>query len=69
MNTLAVHNPATGELITDLPADDAASVAAKAQRARAAQPAWAAAPLAGRKACITRFRAGIVRDLDALAAT
>jgi acyl-CoA reductase-like NAD-dependent aldehyde dehydrogenase len=68
MNTLAVHNPATGELITDLPADDAASVSAKAQRARAAQPAWAAVPLAGRQACITRFRAGIVAELDALAA-
>jgi acyl-CoA reductase-like NAD-dependent aldehyde dehydrogenase len=68
MNTLAVHNPATGELITSLPADDAASVAAKARRARAAQPAWAAAPLAERKACITRFRAGIAAELDALAA-
>ena len=32
MSTLAIHNPATGELITELPADDAASVAAKAAR-------------------------------------
>ena len=29
MSTLSIHNPATGELITALPADDAASVAAK----------------------------------------
>jgi len=68
MNTLAILNPATGAQIAELPADDAASVAAKARRARAAQPAWAAVPLAERKACITRFRAGIVAELDALAA-
>lgn len=29
--------------------------------------AWAAPPLAERRACIGRFRAGVVRDLDALA--
>ena len=52
-----------------MPADDAASVAAKAARARAAQPAWAARPLAERQACIERFRAGVVRDLETLAAT
>ncbi len=69
MNSLAIHNPATGEKIADLPADDEASVAAKALRARAAQPAWAATPLADRKACIDRFRLGIVRDLESLAAT
>jgi acyl-CoA reductase-like NAD-dependent aldehyde dehydrogenase len=45
------------------------SVAAKAAAARAAQPAWAATPLAARKACIERFRAGVVRDLEPLAAT
>ncbi len=69
MTTLAVYNPATGAKITDLPADDAASVAAQAAAARAAQPAWAAMPLDARKACITKFRAGVVRDLEQLAAT
>ena len=68
MNRLAVHNPATGELVTELPADDASSVAAKAGRARAAQPAWAALPLAKRKACIERFRTSIVAELESLAA-
>ena len=68
MNRLAIHNPATGELITELPADDVLSVAAKASRARAAQPAWAALPLADRKACIERFRTGIVEELEPLAA-
>jgi acyl-CoA reductase-like NAD-dependent aldehyde dehydrogenase len=67
MSTLSIHDPATGELITNLPADDAGSVAAKAQAARAAQAAWAARPLAERKACIERFRAGVVRDVEQLA--
>ena len=69
MSTLSIHNPATGELIIALPADDAASVAAKAAAARAAQPAWAALPLAKRRACMETFRAGVVRDLEWLAAT
>jgi acyl-CoA reductase-like NAD-dependent aldehyde dehydrogenase len=69
MTELAIHNPATGERITAVPSDDAASVASKAARARAAQPAWAAMPLAERHGCIERFRAGVVRDLESLAAT
>ena len=69
MSTLAIYNPASGALIAELPADDAASVAAKCLLARAAQPGWAATPLAERKACITRFRAAIVAELEPLAAT
>jgi acyl-CoA reductase-like NAD-dependent aldehyde dehydrogenase len=69
MNTLAVHNPANGEPITSVAADDAASVAAKAVRARAAQPAWAARDLQERKDCLARFREGVVRDLETLAVT
>ena len=69
MSTLAIRNPANDELIIELPADDAESVAAKARTARAAQPEWAAVPLADRKACIARFREGVVRDLEPLAVT
>lgn len=69
MSTLNIHNPATGELVIALPADDAEAVVAKAKIARAAQLGWAARPLAERKACIERFRAGVVRDLEPLAAT
>jgi acyl-CoA reductase-like NAD-dependent aldehyde dehydrogenase len=69
MNSLQIHNPANGELIISLPADDAESVAAKAQAARAAQPAWAARPLAQRLACLQAFRAGVVAELDTLAVT
>lgn len=69
MSTLNIHDPATGDLIIALPGDNAASVAAKAETARAAQRAWAARPLAERQACIARFREGVVRDLEQLAAT
>ena len=69
MSTLAIHNPADGRLITTVPADDAASVAARAAAARAAQPAWAATPLATRLACIAGFRDGVVRELESLAQT
>ena len=69
MTELAIHNPATGERIAGVPADDLATVAIKAARARAAQPAWAATPLAERLACIGRFRDGVVRELEALAVT
>jgi acyl-CoA reductase-like NAD-dependent aldehyde dehydrogenase len=69
MSQLAIHNPATGEKITEVPADDAASVSARTARARAAQPAWAARPLRERQDCIARFREGVVRDLESLAMT
>ena len=61
--SLEVVNPATGARVATLPADDAASVAEKYARARAAQPAWAATPLAERLAAITRFRARVVAEL------
>jgi acyl-CoA reductase-like NAD-dependent aldehyde dehydrogenase len=69
MPTLKIHNPHTGALLAEVPADDTASVAAKAAAARATQPAWAAVPMAERLAIIQSYRALIVRDLDALAAT
>lgn len=69
MNLLTILNPANGEKISDLPCDDAGSVAAACAKARAAQPAWAATPMAERKACIAKFREGVVRDIESLAAT
>jgi acyl-CoA reductase-like NAD-dependent aldehyde dehydrogenase len=69
MHTLAIHNPATGQLITTLEADSVASVAAKAHVARAAQPAWAAVPLGERLETMQRFRAGLVAEIDTLAVT
>ncbi|KAB7552840.1 aldehyde dehydrogenase family protein [Verminephrobacter sp. Larva24] len=66
---LSIHNPATGEILAILPADDAASVAAKSRLARAAQTAWARVALQERLACVGRFRAGVVRELESLART
>jgi acyl-CoA reductase-like NAD-dependent aldehyde dehydrogenase len=65
---LKISNPANGQTIAELPDDDAAAIAAKYRAARAAQPAWAATPIAQRLAAIRRFREGIVRDTDTLAA-
>jgi acyl-CoA reductase-like NAD-dependent aldehyde dehydrogenase len=69
MNVLTIRNPATDEPIAELPTDDAASVAEKAQRARAAQPAWRDTPMAERKACVARFRDALAAERDTLAAT
>lgn len=68
MNQLSIYNPATAALISQVPADDAGSVAAKTAQARAAQPGWLAVPLAQRKECIVRFRAAVVAQLESLAA-
>lgn len=69
MSTLKIHNPATGALLAELPADDATSIAAKARAARAAQPAWAARPLAERIAIAQRFRDAVAVEREALAKT
>ena len=65
---LKIINPAHGGTIAELPEDSADSVLVKYKAARAAQPAWAATPLATRLAAIRRFRAGIVDHLERLAA-
>ena len=69
MTVLTITNPADGSTLAELPSDDAASVVAKAARARAAQPAWAATPLAERIACIGRFRSAVHGELETLAKT
>jgi acyl-CoA reductase-like NAD-dependent aldehyde dehydrogenase len=69
MPTLAIHNPASGALLAELPADDAASIAAKARAARAAQPGWAARTLAERIAIVRRLRDAVAAERDTLSAT
>jgi acyl-CoA reductase-like NAD-dependent aldehyde dehydrogenase len=66
---MKIFNPASGELLQELPADDAASVQRKAAAARRAQPAWAARPLAERLGTIQNFRAAVVGQLEPLAQT
>jgi len=65
---LTVINPASGEAIAELSADTSDGIARAYQRARGAQPAWAATELSHRLACLQRFRDGIVRDTERLAA-
>jgi acyl-CoA reductase-like NAD-dependent aldehyde dehydrogenase len=69
MSRLSILNPATGEEHAQVDADDATSVAHKAQRARAALAGWRGTTLAERRACIGRFRAGVVNHLEQLART
>jgi acyl-CoA reductase-like NAD-dependent aldehyde dehydrogenase len=69
MSTLKITNPADGSPLAEVAADDAASVAAKATRARSAQPAWQATPLAVRGAAIARFRAAVAAEIEPLART
>jgi len=65
--TLEVFDPATGARIAALDTDDAAGVARKFERAKSAQPGWAAQPLERRLAAIARFRSLAAGRAEALA--
>jgi acyl-CoA reductase-like NAD-dependent aldehyde dehydrogenase len=52
--TIAVENPATGALVTTIPLLGSDAIEAMAQRARAAQPAWAALGFEGRARVLRR---------------
>jgi acyl-CoA reductase-like NAD-dependent aldehyde dehydrogenase len=66
---MKILNPATGAVIGDIPEDGAFAVRNKYERARAAQPAWAATPIKKRVAAIRAFRDRIVAKHDVLART
>jgi acyl-CoA reductase-like NAD-dependent aldehyde dehydrogenase len=65
---LKIHNPATGALISEVPAATPEIVAERAAAARAAQPAWFALPLQDRLEILQRFRVSLAAELEALAA-
>ena len=65
---LRITNPANGKPVATLPSDDTGSVKAKVAAARAAQPAWAKAPLKRRLETIARFRAAVIAQAEDLAA-
>ncbi|MBE9111391.1 aldehyde dehydrogenase family protein [Nodosilinea sp. LEGE 07298] len=65
---LSIINPATEALIKEISVDDRAAVAEKYVRARQAQPAWSALPLADRIQPILRLRALLIERVDLLAA-
>jgi acyl-CoA reductase-like NAD-dependent aldehyde dehydrogenase len=64
-----VTNPATGAVIRELADDGPEEVARKHERARRAQPGWAARPYEERAAAIRRFRDLLVERHDELART
>src|SRR5580693_141473 len=55
-NTIQSINPATGDILAELPVADRAEVDAAVAAARAAQPAWGAASVADRVGVLKRFR-------------
>src|SRR5690349_12915443 len=69
LHSMKIQNPANGEVIADVPADANADVRRKYQRARAAQPAWAARSVKKRLAAIAAFRERVVAMHDTLAKT
>lgn len=65
---LAVFNPATQETIGSVPVFSAAEIAAAVDRARAAQPRWAATPVRERLALVRRFQELLCAQKDAVSA-
>jgi acyl-CoA reductase-like NAD-dependent aldehyde dehydrogenase len=66
---MRILNPATGALLADVPEDGAFAVRRKYERARAAQPGWAATPIAKRIAAIRAFRDRVGAKHETLART
>lgn len=56
VHTIQSVNPATGDVLAELPAAGGAEVEAAVARARHAQPAWAATPVAERARVLVNFR-------------
>lgn len=66
---MKIINPATGAVLIDVVADNAKVVREKYDRARAAQPKWAATPIKKRLAAIRRFREILIDRASELART
>jgi acyl-CoA reductase-like NAD-dependent aldehyde dehydrogenase len=66
---MKITNPATGATLVEIVADNAKAVRAKYERARAAQPKWAATPIKKRLAALRRFRDLVVERQPELART
>jgi len=66
---LKIVNPATKQLIAELPEDSAETVKAKVLAARAAQPAWWRTPFEQRKSAITKWKTLVAEHKDRLART
>ena len=66
---MKIVNPATGAVIADIAADNAAAVRRKYEAARAGQARWAKVPIRNRIEAIARFRAEVVARHETLART
>ena len=66
---LKINNPADGSLVREVPEDSPASIVEKYQRARAAQPAWAAVSLSEKLGIIRKFKDLAGKRSDGLAKT
>lgn len=66
---MKLTNPATGATLRDVDTDTAKTIRAKYDRARAAQPAWAALPIAKRISALRKFRDIVAGRKDELART
>src|SRR5947209_5449631 len=66
-STIAVRNPATDEVIGEIPCMSAAEIAAAVEHARAAQARWAATPIAQRLRVLRRFQQLLAEQKDAVA--
>ncbi len=64
---LAVHDPATGELLRELEVAGAEEVAAAVERARAAQPAWEALGIRRRITLLKTFQRRLYEKKEAVA--
>jgi uncharacterized protein YceH (UPF0502 family) len=63
VRTLDVRNPATGAVLRTIEVDDERAIAAKLERARRAQRAWAARSYAERTAVLERVRDQLAEEL------
>jgi len=66
---MEIINPATEEIIAEVPDDTEASVQEKYQLLKAGQPAWAALPVEERLACIGRLWDALETEKTVLAET
>ncbi|HVM45959.1 MAG TPA: aldehyde dehydrogenase family protein, partial [Candidatus Thermoplasmatota archaeon] len=64
---LTVTNPFTGKPVGEAPAFTREEVRAAVARARAAQPAWAALPVAERVGLLRRFQEALLDEREAVA--
>ena len=64
VDTIAIHNPATGLEVGSVPIDDPETVAAKVRALRAAQPEWEAMGPRGRKKWMLKWQEWILDNAD-----